>query len=38
MTKESYATMSLKPIAGEVESRKVVPRAVYWFKRGAFWF
>ena len=28
----------LKSTAREVKSRKAVPRAVYWFERGVFWF
>ena len=28
----------LELTASEVQSRKAVPRAVYWFDRGGFWF
>ena len=28
----------MEPAAREIESRKAVPRAVYWFERGGFWF
>ena len=28
----------LEPTAREVQSRRAVPRAVYWFDRGSFWF
>ena len=37
MTEESYATL-MEPTTREVESRKVVPRVVYWFERGGFLF
>ena len=35
MTEESYATL-MEPTAREDQSRKAVPRVVYWFERGGF--